>query len=1081
MEYKKLDFSKIGNIKDLLDNFQKVSDKLVELNTQMETLKTTGDSLAKSLRTQSDTSVDAVESTKKLIEIEKQYQVSQQREAEMLAKIAELEQKIIEIQKKQVDENKKAAKDIEAEYNRRVASMEQLTKTIEEQKKQLESLDTTTKEGKKAYIALENELKKNERQYNKLNSAQEKAQKAQEKEQGTINQLNKLIAEQTKRRNSLNLETEEGRKEFEALTKELAENIKRQKELNEQVGRFQLNVGNYKSAFDGLTGIFAKVGAIGAAIGGAIAAVSEYVKVLNETAKIQKQVNFYFNTTGEELKQQTAQVKTLSRVLGSDYNETLIAANALSKEFGISGTEALNLLQEGANKGANAYGDLLEITKEYSSQIAQTGLNADQFLSIVAQANQLGFYDDKFIDSIKEGGIQFREFTKSVEDSLAPLGKMRVEQIKQLTQQGKTFEAMQYTAKSIKELGLTAQQTQGIISTIFVGAGEDAGQRFLETLENINGNLSDIPASASDADIATQELYSIWDELVVAFTDSEGIFSQIWTEFLKGAGAALKVISEVITKMNEFGSFRGIFVEITDWVTGGSYSKREKELINLFVKQNEQRDNIKGMAGDVEKLTALQTKYAGVIDELRKKEAELKESSSIADAAKLGNVIALRKAYEKSISVVSESIKKENEAAKAKMAQEAALATEKKRQEAEEKKADEERKKKLADELKRQKAFELEKYNTRKKFGLITKLEIYKNELQDLQKARKSQIITEQEYLKLVQKLYTTTFGEIQQIQNSGKKAGGITKGQIANIEKGIQTKGADKTTGDFTIQEKIAGALNIDDSRTVDEVFSFATQGYEMLTDAATNYYSYKAELVQNEIDLRQANIDSLQEQIDAEQALLDESVANGEQASTAKLDALKKQLTDEQKAKDTAQKEADKIAKKQFALDQIEKASALTVTIANIYKGFSKIPILGVVLGAAAVASFLAQFNATRKQITQEKAKKGLYKKLDGKSHDNGGINLGESNIEAEGGEGMAIYSKPITTAHGKSIEKMTNLINSGILNPTEIVRGRYSRVNNMNLINLKFDKERLLPELQEQTQLLRKMNEKNNVKYV
>ena len=106
--------------------------------------------------------------------------------------------------------------------------------------------------------------------------------------------------------------------------------------------------------------------------------------------------------SGDDLKAFRNEVQAVADSFNADFRETLIATNALSKQFGISANEALQLVKDGFLSGADANGEFLDTLKEYPAYFKEAGISADQFVAIVAQTNKMGIFSDKGVDAIKE-------------------------------------------------------------------------------------------------------------------------------------------------------------------------------------------------------------------------------------------------------------------------------------------------------------------------------------------------------------------------------------------------------------------------------------------------------------------------------------------------------------------------------------------------------------------------------------------------------------------------------------------------------------------------------------------------------
>jgi len=227
------------------------------------------------------------------------------------------------------------------------------------------------------------------------------------------------------------------------------------------------------------------------------------------------------DVTGDNLQRASAFVKTLSKVYEKDYNEVLTAANAVSKEFGITGSQALILIDEGFQRGADASGEFLDILKEYPAQLASVGLGADESIAIITQQVNQGVFSDKGIDAIKEAGIRLRELTPEAAKALDAIGLSSVEIQKSIQDGSKsTFEVIQEISARFDELGQNAPGVQAAIAGIFGGAGEDAGFRYLTTLKDVNTELGEIEKNTTPAEDATRELTEQWDRFITVVSES---------------------------------------------------------------------------------------------------------------------------------------------------------------------------------------------------------------------------------------------------------------------------------------------------------------------------------------------------------------------------------------------------------------------------------------------------------------------------------------------------------------------------------------------------------------------------------
>lgn len=430
--------------------------------------------------------------------------------------------------------------------------------------------------------------------------------------------LNKMTAEY--RANS-----KEGR-ELESTTKAIYEEMKR---LQEATGKHQLNVGNYPDMTEaiggysdklkeaiGLNNSFANsilqmaqsgggfqnlLGSIGSgvkalgaslmtllanpvflAIAGVAAAGAafkfwfDYNQGLVEATRL---TNQFTGKTGNDLKNYRNEVQALSDMYDKDFKETLMAVNAVSKQFGIDQDEALKLVKDGFIAGADANGEFLDNLKEYPAYFKEAGISASQFIAITTQANKSGIYSDKGIDAIKEGNLRIREMTVATAAALDGIG-MNSDQIQKDLQSGAktTFQVMQEVSAKLNELPENSKAVGTAIADIFGGPGEDAGLQYLKTLKDIDTNLDSVKDKAGKLGQLQEEQMRSQVELTNAisalFDATGGTFEEMTTRaktFLNDAliwiiKGTIDLINYFIKLYNESILFRGVIQSlVTNW------------------------------------------------------------------------------------------------------------------------------------------------------------------------------------------------------------------------------------------------------------------------------------------------------------------------------------------------------------------------------------------------------------------------------------------------------------------------------------------------------------------------------------
>lgn len=430
--------------------------------------------------------------------------------------------------------------------------------------------------------------------------------------------------------------TEEGRK-LVAQTKEIYEEMKR---LQEATGKFQLNVGNYTEASDAIIAygdklketlglnsafgesllalgrggaeskaVFTAIGdgakALGKTLLGllsnpvflAIAGIAaagaafkwwyDYNAGLVEATRLTKQ---FTGKSGDDLKAFRNEVQAVADSFNADFRETLIATNALSKQFGISANEALQLVKDGFLAGGDANGEFLDTLKEYPAYFKEAGISADQFVAIVAQTNKMGIFSDKGVDAIKEANLRLREMTTATAAALDGIG-ISSEQVQKDLQTGTktTFDVIQDVSAKLAELPDNAATVGAAIADIFGGPGEDAGLQYLRTLKDISTNMDEVKGKAGVlAQLQEEQLQSqieLQNALSGLFDATGGNFETLTTQakvFVnQGLTAIIKGVIDVVNYLIELYNESVLIRAIWNGIVAG-FKTTFDTLGNLF-------------------------------------------------------------------------------------------------------------------------------------------------------------------------------------------------------------------------------------------------------------------------------------------------------------------------------------------------------------------------------------------------------------------------------------------------------------------------------------------------------------------
>lgn len=384
--------------------------------------------------------------------------------------------------------------------------------------KEIQNNRRTEKEAEGSLKSLRAELSNLTAEYDSLSRAERNAARGKELEEkiNAITDELKGAEEETQRfyRNVGNYE--ESIKNAIGLNNDFANSIMEIAQNSKNGRDFFANMRNEAAAFGNtlkglLTNkVFLSLSGI-AGVGFAVKWWYDYNKGVQEATRLTKQ---FTEMSGNELKEYRTEVQALADFYGKDFREMLVSANALSKQFGISQQEALDIIKDGFVAGADAGGQFLDILREYPAYFKEAGITAEQFVAIVAESNRQGIFSDKGIDAIKEANTRLREMTTATAEALDGIG-ISSQEVQQALQDGSatTFDIIRRVSERLNELPDNASVVGTAIADIFGGPGEDAGLKYIRTLKDIGTNLDEVKGKAGELGRVEEELIASQTEL----------------------------------------------------------------------------------------------------------------------------------------------------------------------------------------------------------------------------------------------------------------------------------------------------------------------------------------------------------------------------------------------------------------------------------------------------------------------------------------------------------------------------------------------------------------------------------------
>ena len=481
---------------------------------------------------------------------------------------------ITEYQKK-IDELTVAEMRLKAEYKNGSVSQQEYQKSMEASK-------AVVTQYKEAMRVLRKEMQNNLRQ--------------EKENEGSLKQLRAELSNLTKQYDELSRAERNG-----AKGKELKQHIKEitaeLKGAEEETDRFYRNVGNYEqsilnaiggnnkfasslftmmkneeSAGSMLTQLSTNVGAfvkallglltnpvfaVIAGIAGAGAAFKfwfDYNKGVAEATRLTKE---FLGVSGDRLTNLRSEIQATADAFGKDYKEVLSGVDTLVAQFHLSAEQAMEVIKDGFQSGADLSGDMLAKISQYAPTFHDAGIEASEMVAIIAQTRS-GIFSDRGMEVITMASKRLREMGTATAQTLDAIG-ISSKQVQRDLESGtkSTFDIIQEIAGKLRELPQQSQEVGNVLKDVFGKQGAGAGLELIEQLDTMTKDIEEVKKVTGEYGELQRQQIEVQEELnnvtAALFDTTQNGFEEVIMQAKIFAQKSLvEVMKNVVKLINYF-------------------------------------------------------------------------------------------------------------------------------------------------------------------------------------------------------------------------------------------------------------------------------------------------------------------------------------------------------------------------------------------------------------------------------------------------------------------------------------------------------------------------------------------------
>ena len=214
------------------------------------------------------------------------------------------------------------------------------------------------------------------------------------------------------------------------------------------------------------------------------------------------------DVSDEDLQTLTPNALMLSDTFGADVNESIRGTNALMEGFGLSATEASDLLTAGMQRGLNYTDELGDNLSEYSVRWGEAGMSASEYFSLLEAGTSNGAYNlDKVGDYLNEFLTALSD--GRMEESIGSFSEGTQEVFENFKNGSATAEDMLQAVLGDLTQMPNEYDKAALASTLWSSLGEDNAMGMIESLAGVQDSFGDVAGAAQQAQEAASDSFAV--------------------------------------------------------------------------------------------------------------------------------------------------------------------------------------------------------------------------------------------------------------------------------------------------------------------------------------------------------------------------------------------------------------------------------------------------------------------------------------------------------------------------------------------------------------------------------------------
>lgn len=287
-----------------------------------------------------------------------------------------------------------------------------------------------------------------------------------------------------------------------------------------------LNFGSLKTMLAN-SGIIAAVTFIAGQVAQVVQAAFEKVKWFYDfnvqVEEARRLTREFLNTTTENLTHVQSQISAIAKQLGKEYKEVLGGVDTLMNHFELTEQEAIDIIKDGIQAGADINGTFLSQIQQYAPAFRDAGAPVKDLVALITQTRS-GIFNERGMVLIQTATNRIRTMSTATQKALDDIG-ISSQQLEKDLVSGKTsiIQAIQMISSRITQLPENSRQVGEVMKDVFGKTASNEGLKMIDTIAHISTNMDDLKAVTGEYGELERKQIDTQAELNEKLSDMFGI------------------------------------------------------------------------------------------------------------------------------------------------------------------------------------------------------------------------------------------------------------------------------------------------------------------------------------------------------------------------------------------------------------------------------------------------------------------------------------------------------------------------------------------------------------------------------